>query len=252
MYPIYQFDSVTNSLLTLSFEQAFSFKNLAKPIISFVGAGGKSTLITALAKHHTSCGKKVLVTTSTHIWNPGKELFAGDYSAVEENWAHGYYAVIGTPLDNNKLAAPDSNLYKKCVDSADIVLIEADGAKGYPCKIPNLHEPVIFKETNIIIGVCGLDSLHQSAKDVCFRYESLSNTHPLKDIKYITTNALAQIIQSDLGTMKNVQDRECHIILNKCDDAERKKDGLDVLKLLTEVNVKNMYLTTFKQKIGEE
>ncbi len=251
MYPIYQFNPTKNSLLPLNFEQVFSFNNFEKPIVSLVGAGGKSTLMTALATHHANHKKKVLVTTSTHIWHPTNRLYSKNYKEVEYNWACGNYAIIGTPTLNGKLTSPDSSLYKECLENADMILIEADGAKGYPCKVPNLQEPVIFKESNIIIGVCGLDALYKPVKEVCFRKEYLVNTQQLKKTTHITPITLAQILLSKFGIMKNVQNREFHIVLNKCDNNKRKIEGLEVLKILYEMDAKNAYLTSFKERIGE-
>ena len=58
----------------VSIETAFSFLTEGKHIISFVGAGGKSSLIDATAKWSSSQGKKVLVTTTTHIFRPQDEF----------------------------------------------------------------------------------------------------------------------------------------------------------------------------------
>ena len=43
---------------------------------SFVGAGGKSSLIEVMATWGTKQGKKVLVTTTTHIFRPEPEKLA--------------------------------------------------------------------------------------------------------------------------------------------------------------------------------
>ena len=51
----------------VSIKTAFTFLAEGKHIVSFVGAGGKSSLIDAIAKWSSSQGKKVLVTTTTHI-----------------------------------------------------------------------------------------------------------------------------------------------------------------------------------------
>ncbi len=45
-------------------------------VISFVGAGGKTTLMYSLAAHLTENRVKVVVTTTTHIYRPGEDLWA--------------------------------------------------------------------------------------------------------------------------------------------------------------------------------
>ena len=60
----------------VSIKTAFTFLAEGKHIVSFVGAGGKSSLIDATAKWSSSQGKKVLVTTTTHIFRPQDEFLA--------------------------------------------------------------------------------------------------------------------------------------------------------------------------------
>lgn len=54
-------------------ESHLLFSTLTKDrhCFSFVGAGGKSSLIEVMAAWGTKQGKKVLVTTTTHIFRPG-------------------------------------------------------------------------------------------------------------------------------------------------------------------------------------
>ena len=51
------------------------------------------------------------------------------------------------------------------------VLIEADGARRLPLKVPAGHEPVIHPRTTHVLSVYGLDAVGAALKDVCFREE---------------------------------------------------------------------------------
>lgn len=53
---------------------------------SFVGAGGKSSLIEVMATWGTKQGKKVLVTTTTHIFRPEPEKLARTPGDLERIW----------------------------------------------------------------------------------------------------------------------------------------------------------------------
>ena len=73
-----------------------------KHIVSFVGAGGKSSLIDAIAKWSSNQGKKVLVTTTTHIFRPQDEFLAMNEKQLQEIWAAGHWAVIGATEEKDQ------------------------------------------------------------------------------------------------------------------------------------------------------
>ena len=53
----------------------------------------------------------------------------------------------------------------------NIVLVEADGAKRLPIKIPREGEPVIPENTDICIVCMGIDAVGKKISEKCFRYE---------------------------------------------------------------------------------
>ena len=75
----------------VSIKTAFSFLAEGKHIVSFVGAGGKSSLIDAIAKWSSNQGKKVLVTTTTHIFRPQDEFLADNKKQLNEIWKMGHW-----------------------------------------------------------------------------------------------------------------------------------------------------------------
>lgn len=82
-------------------------------IVSIVGAGGKTTLMYALAGEYARRGLRVGAGTTTHILRPaGRRRVAvvcdGDPGALERALAGGRIAVAGTPARGapGKLAAP--------------------------------------------------------------------------------------------------------------------------------------------------
>ena len=93
-------------------------------IISLVGGGGKTTTMFGLAERFAAEGKKVLVTTTTHIRRP-ERCFAADPVEVSALWAQGRYAVFGTPVSENKLAIPPTEQLRRLMQAADCTLIEA-------------------------------------------------------------------------------------------------------------------------------
>ena len=134
-------------------------------MICLTGAGGKTALLYALAEKAAGEGKNVIVSTTTHILQP-EEHYAGTLQDVRKLWREGRYAVVGTPCEDGKLKAlPDKEL-AFWDQEADMLLLEADGAKGYPLKVPAAYEPVVPAQCVMVIGVMGIDALGKPLKDV--------------------------------------------------------------------------------------
>ena len=122
-------------------------------IISAVGAGGKTTLLRKTAERLSLCGETVAVTTTTKIRKP-------ELSDIRE-WEKGggKIRVFGTPAPGGKLSAPSEEEFRALFRNYRHVLIEADGAKGYPLKVSSDREPVIRNETELVVCAAGISAL---------------------------------------------------------------------------------------------
>lgn len=196
-----------------------TFLDGSNHVISLVGAGGKSTVMYELAAFLAQAGQKVLVSTTTHILKPVDGSYAVDKEAVQALWAKGSYAVIGTEAAEAKLIG-NASLLEQLLQEADFVLLEADGAKRHPCKVPAEHEPVLLPISDIVIGVLGLDAVGQKLQDCCFRLAEAQALLQVGADHVLTEADAAKILLSEQGTRKNVGSRKYYIILNKCDDQE--------------------------------
>ena len=130
-------------------EKQFPFLAEKGHVVSLVGGGGKTT---------------------PHIRQPG-ENYAADEAALASLWAAGRYAVAGVPAEQGKLTALPPEQLTRWMAQADMVLLEADGAKRMPCKVPAAHEPVLLPESDIVLAVAGLSALGRPLREVCFRLE---------------------------------------------------------------------------------
>ena len=151
-------------------ETQFPFLAEKGHVVSLVGGGGKTTLLYAFARHCAAKGWRVLVSTTTHIRQPGAH-YAADEAALAALWAAGQYAVAGVPAEQGKLTVLPPEQLTRWMAQADIVLLEADGAKRMPCKVPAAHEPVLLPESDIVLAVAGLSALGRPLREVCFRLE---------------------------------------------------------------------------------
>ena len=72
-YYRYKKEEKRNQSEEITSDHLFSLLTKDRHFLSFVGAGGKSSLIEAMADLGTKQEKKVLVTTTTHIFRPEPE-----------------------------------------------------------------------------------------------------------------------------------------------------------------------------------
>ena len=126
-------------------------------VTSFVGSGGKTSLIAALARELPGT---VVLTTTTHVLPFAGVPLLVSPSADEVAAALRASRVIcvGSYGKKNKLVAPELGI-DVLADLADHVLVEADGARRLPLKAHAAWEPVIAPRTArtiLVLGALGL------------------------------------------------------------------------------------------------
>lgn len=204
-----------------------------KHAAAIVGAGGKTTVMYELAAYLSSQGKKVLAATTTHIYKPCPEVYAADVQQLQDLWQRGSYAVCGRQAQApDKLTMPEPELLTEFMRLADIILLEADGAKGRPCKAPAAHEPVIPHQCDIVIGVLGLDAVGQKVAQACFRPQLVQQLLNCGSEHILTPEDAAVLLMSADGLRKNVGERNYYLVLNKCDTEERARIAGRICEIL--------------------
>ena len=197
-----------------------------KTIISVIGAGGKSSLIQHLAECYSKQNKKVLVTTTTHIWRPTNDTFAENIEAAERVWAKKQYVVVGEETKQKKLKALSVEKLQPYWRRADVILIEADGAKGYPCKVSKTTEPIIMPETTSVLMVMGLKTLSKRMRDVCFRCELVMDLLDEDRDHVMTEEDLMTIFRQEcVDGMKDYKAKK-YLVMNQADTKRCKKSGV--------------------------
>ena len=123
-----------------------------KKIISVIGAGGKTTLIHRLAEEYQRKGNAVLVTTTTHMFaEPGTDL-SGDAFSIREKLQRDHYCMAGIQCSENpqKMQALPEHTLRELLHYADIVLIEADGAKHHSLKEELIRDDMELPKRKIL------------------------------------------------------------------------------------------------------
>lgn len=149
------------------------------------GAGGKTSWIRYLAAGERKKGKRILILTSTHMYAP--EAFGsvrGEEDCREAASVRLWEEEIGRRLrtegiviagkrcGEGKIGWVGETVYERVKLWADVVLIEADGSRHLPVKVPGKKEPVIFPDADLIFVTEGMNAVGKPLREVCHRLES--------------------------------------------------------------------------------
>lgn len=186
-------------------------------VVAIVGAGGKTTLLYALARALAAHGCKVITATTTHIFPPTPAqsplcLLSPPLPEVQEALQqYGHVTVAEKAVTNNehqsKLLGLSFDDIERLRTVSDILLVEADGAAMRPLKAPASHEPAVPPCTELCIALCGLSGLGRSLHDSVHRPEraaalcGLSGCHPLG---IVTPTHLAHLALHAQGLFRTV------------------------------------------------
>ena len=203
----------------------------AHRLVALVGAGGKTSTLYALAKEGVEAGRRVVVTTTTHMMpHPGLPLT--DHMEELPDLLERHPAVtLGQFLRPDKLS--EAGQPEECLRWADLVLVEADGARLRPLKAPADHEPVIPHGAAAVIAAAGLDCLGKSIGEICHRPERVRALLGVGEDHILTPADVAAVLSSPQGGRKGVtEEMAFRCLLNKADTPQRQAWGAEIGEIL--------------------
>jgi probable selenium-dependent hydroxylase accessory protein YqeC len=108
------------------------------------------------------------------------------------------------------------------LDSADYLIIEADGAAGRPVKAPREGEPVIPSNTTLVVAMLGVDGAGKELNDEnVFQAELISTMTGIPLGRPLTEEALSILVTHLQGIFKGTPSFSRVIVfLNKVDLSE--------------------------------
>lgn len=190
-------------------------------IVSFVGAGGKTSALTRLGTELAALGWRVLAITTTRIAQSELKRFPHviPYSDFDQYPTEQNFVFIYDYLNNDKVIGLSVDDVHSVIQNHDfdILLIEADGSRRLPLKAPRDHEPVIPIESTIVIPVVGMDALGENfSNKVVYNLPAIQQVLSIDDERQIRPHHIATIMShSDLG-LKNIPNQARVIpLLNK-------------------------------------
>lgn len=226
------------SKLTLS--DAFALETQAE-LIAFVGAGGKSSLMIALAHELTG---RLIVTTTTRMFAeqlrvaarslPAILCWYPDLSPLDDMDAGSQKFLITSKLVQDKVSGvplqlPSQLLYRPDIDW---VLVEADGAKMRPVKAPDAHEPAIPTQTTLVVPMLGIEAVGKEIQIAAHRPERVANLLGKSTAAQFSTADLAQLLTHPQGGLKSVPS-EARVIpaINQVENNVQLADARHIAKL---------------------
>ncbi len=215
-----------------------------KDIISFVGAGGKTTMMFKLAEE-LAVNNKVLVTTTTKIYIPLKDKYdfictnkkrLTKYIDMNKN---GIY-ILGLGINKeNKILGLSNKELDKLSPHFDYILIEADGSKEKQLKGWNEFEPVIYKKTTKTVGVIDIQALGMGInEDKVHRSKIFCKITGAQEGDIVKLEHLLKLITHPLGLFKGAQGEKI-LYINKVEEPTHLTLAEQLVK---EINSKNKKL----------
>jgi probable selenium-dependent hydroxylase accessory protein YqeC len=221
--------------------------------ITFVGAGGKTSLAEHMAAELLKEGRKVAITTTTKIYV--KE----PYCLIDEDFSPGAgrpFVRVGSSVEEGKLTALGFDDLERIGRMYDVVLIEADGSKGMPLKFPAIHEPVIPPFSEKIFVVAGLDGLFGRVDQKVFRWETFCEVTGIVADSPVTPKVFLRFFYDD-ALLKGVNREKCTVILNKYDTPGVREEAIGLGKaIIDRASIREVMVTSvlhgvfYKTEVG--
>lgn len=217
--------------------------------VAIVGGGGKTSLLFAVADALVGAGRKVVMGTTTKVWQteargaPGIVLLDSERNAlpaIQRGLERNGCVFVGRGmLENGKVAGVTPEFADELFLSslADCLILEADGAAGRSVKAPSEKEPVIPCSATMVVAVAGLDALGKPlGPETVFRMEHFQEITGLKVGDRLRPEHLGMVFESAYGLFKGSPKNAARIgFLNKVDLARGKPEVRLLVRRLLQV-----------------
>jgi molybdenum cofactor cytidylyltransferase len=183
-------------------------------VVALVGAGGKTTAMYCLARELGDRGWRVLTTTTTMLYPPTcDETDALILDATKDRAVWRVQQALlehrratlarGLSADGVKLRGIPMNWVPCLAEVADVLIVEADGARGRSLKAPAGHEPAVPEETTLLVSVAGIDAVGEPLSDtMAHRLELVSRLTDLAIGDIVSPLAVANLLVHPEGMVR--------------------------------------------------
>jgi len=204
-------------------------------VVAFVGAGGKTSAMFALAE---ALARPVVLTTTTHLgaWQTGladKHFILKAPEALKDIGFNSNARLLctGPAGDDGRLKGLSGEildaLYRRCRELALPLLIEADGARQRSLKAPAVYEPVIPGWVDIVVVLAGLAALGKPLSEAfVHRPAVFSGLTGCALGSAIKPEHLKTLLSSERGGLKGIPDGARRVLfLNQAEGGALEETG---------------------------
>ncbi len=194
--------------------------------VSLVGGGGKSTLLQAIGRQ---LGGAVVLTTTTRM---GADQHGGLpllLSPSHDEVRHAAEAsdgpvMVWQAIDGPKAVGVDPEVCDRWFGQVDHVVVEADGARRSPFKVPARHEPVVPETTTTMVSVIGADALGRVIADRCHRPLRVAALAGCRPYERLTPSGAAAALLHERGARRALPaGARFAVAITKVDPASREQ-----------------------------
>jgi molybdenum cofactor cytidylyltransferase len=240
--------------------QALNVK--ANDVVSFVGAGGKTTAALRLMEELAGLERRVVFTTTTKILEPipredehlllaeGEEVLTQmselliQYPKVflaQRRLAEVDPTALGTsnwdyPMRPNKLEGVPPSLVDRLSQrlSEPVILVEADGARHRALKAPAAHEPVVPVSTTLLVPMADLTVLKKPlTEEYVHRAEVVAGITRATLGEPVTVEMVATVLSHPQGGLKGLPEQARAVpILNQMAEDRPLDEAREIVRLV--------------------
>jgi probable selenium-dependent hydroxylase accessory protein YqeC len=211
-------------------------------LVSFVGAGGKTTALQRLSVELVTAGGKIAVTTTTAMFAhqlaalgpmilrdcEGTSLSSRCGSGLRRP---GIVALAGSRWDGGKVKglAPQEVDALWMARVADSIVVEADGSRGLPLKAFGETEPQLPTSSTMVVVVAGLDILDRPLDEAhVHRPEVLQSILRVPKGCILTPRLVGSAVALQVARVReSTPEAQVVVLLNKADTHDLEGRGID-------------------------
>jgi probable selenium-dependent hydroxylase accessory protein YqeC len=197
-------------------------------IVCAVGAGGKKSLLHALASIHDPASGRLAMTATARCTPPPEGLFQACFAAegdalaalvARSNAERVFYAGPERKPGRHEGVDPDTVRALHREQGFALTLVKADGARMRWIKAPAEDEPALVPDCDLVVPVLSLRALGRPLDErSAHRPERVAALTGLALGAAITEPALAALLAHEEGSVRGSEGRRVVPLLNMVDD----------------------------------
>lgn len=192
--------------------------------VSFVGSGGKTSLLKALALRLRRHGRSVLAATTTRVRScefdrppfmpvPLTDASAGRLACLR---SFGKIPFVYGRQEPGKMRGIPPQTLVPLGKGFKAVLVEADGCRGLPLKRLRDQEPPLPPGGSVVL-VVGADAVGGKLEETCFNHEGAAAQGLARPNEPLDAAAIRRILYAPRGYLDAAADRPIILAVNKAD-----------------------------------